>query len=440
MAATLNRPTSVMVDPAGNVYFSDSSNQRIRRIATDGTITTIAGNGLDGFSGDGGFATAASMSFPLGLVEDQFGNLYFTDGNNNRVRKVTAGGLISTFAGNGRSGFAGDGGFAVGASLNIPSDLAIDLAGNLYIADSGNNRVRKVDPSGIITSVAGTGINGFAGDGGPAALATLNYPWGLTTDSAGQVYIADRVNSRVRQISAPALGAPALQNGTAVNGASFTANFAIAPGSFVTIFGSNLADGAMSASSAPFPTVLGTTSVTFNGIGAPLFFVSPGQINAQAPFDLGLGTASIQVTRGAMVSAMGAVTVASVSPGIFIMDQVTGQGAILHADYSLVGASNPARAGESLAIYCTGLGAVSVAMRSGQAAPSAAPFANTLVLPVVTVGGINAAVAFSGLAPGLVGLYQINIVVPSGLLAGNQRVQILTSGVASSFATVAVTR
>jgi uncharacterized protein (TIGR03437 family) len=432
-AATLNRPTSVIVDPAGNLYFTDSSNQRIRRVGVDGNISTIAGNGLEGFSGDGGSATAASMSFPLGLARDQAGNLYFTDGNNNRVRKITPSGIISTFAGNGAGHFAGDGGPAINASLNIPSDVVFDSVGNMYIADSGNNRVRKVDSSGTITTVAGTGVDGFSGDGGPATAAELSFPWGLTTNAAGTIYIADRVNSRIRTISSAPVAAPLLQGG-AVNGASFVQNFAIAAGSIVTIFGSNLASSSASAVGAPYPTTLGDTSVTFNGISAPLFYVSPGQINAQAPFQLSVGPVSIQVKRGTVMSSAATVNVAAVSPGIFIMDQTTHQGAVLHANYSLVSPTNPARAGETLLIYCTGLGALQVAVRSGDASPAA----NTVAQPTIGFGNQSGAVTYSGLAPGFAGLYQVNVVVPAGLAAGNQNLQITINGISSNVATVAI--
>jgi uncharacterized protein (TIGR03437 family) len=362
--------------------------------------------------------------------------LYFTDGNNNRVRKITPSGIISTLAGNGTGHFAGDGGPAINASLNIPSDVAFDSAGNLYIADSGNNRVRKVDPSGIITTVAGTGTDGFSGDGGPASMAELNYPWGLATNAAGTVYIADRVNSRIRTISSSAaVGPPALQGG-AVNGASFVQNFAIAPGSIVTIFGSNLSSNTVGAAGAPYPTLLADTSVTFNGIPAPLFFVSPGQINAQAPFSLGVGTASIQVQRGSVKSSLGTVNVAAVSPGIFIMNQNTSQGAVLHANYLLVSSTNPARAGETLLIYCTGLGALQVNVPTGDASSAA----NTVAQPTVRFGSQNAVISYSGLAPGFAGLYQVNAVVPSGLGAGNQNLQIVINGISSNIATVALTQ
>jgi uncharacterized protein (TIGR03437 family) len=246
------------------------------------------------------------------------------------------------------------------------------------------------------------------------------------------------VNSRIRLISGGAIGQPqglpALSDGTAVNGASFLKNVPIAPGGIVTIFGSNLAGAAVSAAGPPYPLVLGDTSVTFNGISAPLFYVSPGQINAQAPFELGTGTASLQVRRGATSSPTGFTTVANVSPGIFIMDQVTSQGAILHANYSLVAANNPARTGETLLVYATGLGPLQTPVRSGDASPAA----STVFQSVVKIGGQFAAVSYSGLAPGFAGLYQVNVVVPPGLTAGNQNIQITINGFLSNMATVAV--
>jgi sugar lactone lactonase YvrE len=199
--ATLNRPTFVVLDPAGNLYIADTSNQRIRRVDVHGTITTIAGNGLAGFSGDGGPATDASLMFPLGMAMDSIGNLYVADANNHRIRRINLSGVITTVAGNGVEGYSGDLGPATSASLNYPEDVAFDRAGNLFIADSGNNRIRKVDPSGVISTVAGTVLNGFSGDGGPSVEAVLNFPWGLATDAAGDVYIADRANSRIRKIS-----------------------------------------------------------------------------------------------------------------------------------------------------------------------------------------------------------------------------------------------
>jgi len=199
--ATLTRPSFVVVDPAGNLYITDSSNQRIRRVDLNGTITTVAGNGLAGFSGDGGLATDASFMFPLGMAMDKIGNLYVADANNHRIRRIDLRGVITTVAGNGVEGFSGDLGPATGASLNYPEDVAVDGSGNLFIADSGNNRIRKIDATGVISTIAGTALNGFSGDGKPSVDAVLNFPWGLATDVAGGVYIADRVNNRIRKIS-----------------------------------------------------------------------------------------------------------------------------------------------------------------------------------------------------------------------------------------------
>jgi uncharacterized protein (TIGR03437 family) len=438
--AQLNRPTSVLFS-AGNLYIADSSNQRIRKVSSNGTITTLAGNGVAGFSGDGGLATSASLDFPLGIAMDSAGTLYVADGNNNRIRRVSPNGVITTAAGNGAGRFAGELVPAISASLNIPEGVAVDGGGNLLIADSGNNRVRKVDSSGLISTVAGTGVDGFSGDGGPAIQAMLSLPWGLTTNAAGSIYIADRVNNRVRMVSVSLTGVvPSLAENSTVNGASF-AKIAIAPGAIVSIFGADFAGSGLSASSVPLPAVLGDTSVTFNGIAAPLFFVSNGQINAQAPFDLPAGFAvSIQVRRGSTQSTVRTANVAAVSPGIFIVDQASGAGAVLHADYSLVSSGSPARPGEFLLIYCTGLGALRTPVRSGERAPSVPPLAETINVPEVRIAGLPANVTYSGLAPGFVGLYQINVQAPAGLPAGNQTVQITTLGVASNTATIAAAR
>lgn len=441
--ATLNRPTSVLVDPAGNLYIADSSNHRIRRVSPGGTITTVAGNGLAGFGGDGGPAGGASLMFPLGLALDRSGNLYIADADNNRVRRVSPSGVITTAAGNGLGGFAGDGGPATAASLNLPEDVAVDAAGNLFIADAGNNRIRKVDPSGVISTVAGTGADGFSGDGGPAIDAMLNFPWGLALDGAGGVLAADRANNRIRKISASLSGPPLLPDSSTVNGASFARNFAIAPGAIVAIFGTDLAAGARVATTAPLPTILGDTSVTFNGVAAPLFFVSANQINAQAPFDLpsSAGSVSIQVRRGGSLSAVRTASLAAVSPGLFLVDQATSAGAILHADsFRLVSNSDPARPGEFLLIYCTGLGPVRVPVRSGERAPRVPPLAETTSSPIVSIAGLTATVSYAGLAPDFVGLYQVNAQVPAGATAGNQPVRLTINGVASNTATITVTR
>jgi len=197
-AAQLNGPLGLALD-SGNLYIVDSTNNRIRRVDLGtGTITTFAGNGAAGYAGDGGPGTAAQLSAPVGVAVDS-GNLYIADFGNNRVRRVDlATGTITTFAGGG-SVPTGDGGPATAAQINGPFGLAVDSA-NLYIGDTGNNRVRRVDlATGIITTIAGTGVTGFAGDGGPATAAQLSVPRGLALGS-GNLYIGDVGNHRVRRV------------------------------------------------------------------------------------------------------------------------------------------------------------------------------------------------------------------------------------------------
>lgn len=196
--ATLNRPYKVTIDASGNLYVADGANFRIRKVDASGIIITIAGIGTSGFSGDGGRATAANIS-PAGMAFDRSGNLIFCDVDNNRIRKVDTHGIISTIAGTGVSGYSGDGGPATAAQFANPGDIAIDSSGNIYVADQLNACVRKINNSGIISSVAGGGVSGL-GDGGPATSAVLVNPYGITVDRDGNLYIADVNNNRVRKV------------------------------------------------------------------------------------------------------------------------------------------------------------------------------------------------------------------------------------------------
>ena len=185
-AAQLDAPRGVAVDRLGNVYIADYANERIRKVASDGTISTFAGNGTPGFSGDGGPATAAQLLAPIDVDVDAQGNLYIADFGNRRVRKVTTTGVISTVAGIGTIGFSGDGGPATSAQLGYPYGVAADAQGNLYIADYATQRVREVSRAGVISTVAGNGTAGSAGDGGPATAAQLSSPSGVAVDADGR--------------------------------------------------------------------------------------------------------------------------------------------------------------------------------------------------------------------------------------------------------------
>jgi sugar lactone lactonase YvrE len=199
-AAMLDTPTRVAVDTFGNIFFVDRMNQRIRKIDVTGVITTIAGNGNVGYSGDGGTATAAKLNYPADLALDKFGNIFIADQVNECVRKVDLSGNISTYAGINAAGFRGDGGMATLAMLFDPVGVAVDTAGNLYISDLGNARIRMVNDTGMITTIVGNGTEAFSGDGGLAKLAEIWFPQGLAVTTKGNLYIADQGNNRVRYI------------------------------------------------------------------------------------------------------------------------------------------------------------------------------------------------------------------------------------------------
>jgi hypothetical protein len=271
----MNNPTADTFDGAGNLYVTDQSNQRIRKIDTSGNITTVAGNGNIAFSGDAGLATLASLDYPGEIVFDSAGSLFIVDTVNEAIRKVT-GGIISTVAGTpGTQGNSGDGGPPSQAQFGQPFAMTIDRAGNLYVADINYNRVRK--------------ISGVAAGNGPA----------ITVTSAG-------------------VGV--------TNAASFQAG--IAPGGIVTIFGTNLGASAgqtLIAPGSPWPPQLGSTSVTMNSITAPMYYVlnSSGteQLSVQAPWSLsGVNSATVVVTTSAGSSAPQTVSVLGAQPGIFILD------------------------------------------------------------------------------------------------------------------------
>ena len=210
--ATLNYPTDMAFDAVGNMYIADSYNNLIRMVDTSGIISTVAGNGCNAsvgtgcFSGDGGQATSASLYNPYGIAIDIFGNLYIADAGNHCIRKVNTAGIITTVAGNDTAGYSGDGGPAVNAQLWLPNGISVDTLGNLYISDTHNNRIRKVDALGIITTIAGNGLGVglynccYTGDGGLATVAGLNNPYGVIFDKIGNLYIADTYNAVIRKV------------------------------------------------------------------------------------------------------------------------------------------------------------------------------------------------------------------------------------------------
>jgi sugar lactone lactonase YvrE len=297
-------PQGVAVDSPGNVYVADTYHNMIRKIAFNGAVTTVAGNGANGFSGDGGAATSAKLSYPQSVAVDAGGNLYIVDGNNNRIRKVSASdGTISTFAGTGGCCSSGDGGPATSAQLSYPQAVATDGSGNVYIADA--QRIRKVDAGGTITTVAGT-YYGFAGDGGAATSAQLRNPTGIAVSASGDLYIADGGNNRIRKVTASDGHIQTIVGGGSPgfagdNGAATSAQFAFPQGVAVDL-ASNVYIADQSnhrirkvAPDGTVSTVAGTGTAGFSGDGGPAtsaFLSYPNAVAVDASGNLFISDAS----------------------------------------------------------------------------------------------------------------------------------------------------
>ena len=277
--ASLSAPYGIAADGSGSLFIADYHNQRIRKVSSSGIISTVAGNGSLGFSGDGGPATAASLKVPLGVAVDGSGNLFIADQVNSRIRKVSSSGIISTVAGNGSFSYSGDGGPATAAGLNQPDGVAVDGSGNLYIVDLGNYVIRKVSPSGIISTVAGNGSMDSSGDGGAATAASFMEPVSVAIDGSGNLFIADKLNSRIRKVSSSGIISTVAGNGSfsySGDGGPATAASLYFPYSVIVDGGGNLfiADEDNSrirkvSPSGIISTVAGNGSSGYSGDGGP---------------------------------------------------------------------------------------------------------------------------------------------------------------------------
>ncbi len=267
-SAQLYKPTDIAVDGTGNLYIAEYWGNRIRMVTPGGTITTVAGNGTAGYNGDNIAATSAELAGPTGIAVAGGGNLYIADQGNHRIRMVTPGGIITTVAGNGTLGYNGDNIAATSAELAQAESVTVDGSGNLYIADQGNERIRKVTPGGIITTVAGNGIAGYSGDGFAAASAELNLPYGVTVDGSGNLYVADSINNRIRKVSGAAAPVSYLQ--TAIGSASASQNVLLAINSGLTISSISVpqSQGAKQEFTVGAITGCATDGVTTNAAGS----------------------------------------------------------------------------------------------------------------------------------------------------------------------------
>jgi len=484
-SAEMLTPAAVAVDSNGNIYIADTFNHVIREVVTGATATaagvaagdiiTFAGDNTGGFSGDGGPAVDAELEFPTSVAVDASGNVFIADSGNDVIREVTGGnintvvgglagqelndpetvvvdsagnlyiseqngyriskfsnGTLTVLAGNGEIGYSGDNGPGIDASLDEPTGMALDSKGYLYICDTINSVIRKLSPEGIITTIAGIGIAGYGGDGGPATKAQLFSPRGIVVDGSGNVYVSDTVNYIVRLMQPQT---PAIAGGGVVNAASFTAQ--VSPGGLATVFGSNFTGTGLDAvASFPLPSSLGGVSVQVNGVNAPVLYASFSQINFQIPWETKEGSATVLVSVNGFIGNKVNITVQGPSPALFVQ----GSHAVAqNSDCSLNSPSNPAKVGGTILAYFTGGGAVSNQPADGAPAGSGSDLSTATSTVTATIGGQTAQVPFAGLAPGFVGLWQANVVVPAGLTQGNFPLILTVGGQASNSANVSVT-
>lgn len=491
-SAALNAPSGVAVDKSGNIYIADTRNHKIRKVATDGKITTFAGDGIAGFvekNTDGTYVDAknAQLNFPTGVAVDASGNVYIADSANHRIRKVGTDGKISTVVGTGVAGYAGDDGMATSATLNHPTAVAVGSGGSLYIADQQNHRIRKVTPDGVIKSIAGIGQPGYSGNGGPATLAALFYPTGVAVDDSGNVFVADMTNNRIRRIAEdgtiaaiagsgkfgdtgvdePGLnarlkfptavlvaggkvyfsdsqnhrvkvltpvavpptstGVPVISDGGVGLAAEYGSSRTIAPGAWIEITGVRLAGEQAEA-----------TRVTIDGQPAVVAEAGAERLKAQAPFTLSAGEREVRVSTALGESEPAKVQVAAAEAGLEARAQFRLEGRQYAAArigdsdvYALpAGAvegveSRPVKPGETLVIEGTGFGAVTPYVETGERAGEG----STLVAPVrFEIGGVVAQVVSAGLAAGKMGVYQFRIQVPEAVESGPAAIQVTVDG------------
>ncbi len=420
-SAQLDRPDGVAVDSSGNIYIADTLNYVIRKVtASTGVISTIAGTGtVKGYTGDGGPAVSAKLNLPVDLAVDPSGNVYFSDQDNDVVRKISTSGVISTVAGSGKAGFAGDGGPATSATMNGPGGVALDTAGNLYIGEVGSSRIRMVSTSGIITTVAGDlTIGGYTGDGGPATGAALSQPRGVTVGPYGDIYIADYSNNRIRQLTPPGIEVGLMAN-------AFDNQPLFAPNTWVYIRGANLSPAGDSRqwqgsdfNGDQMPTSMDGVSVKMNGTSAYIYYLSPGQLKVLTQPTLAPGMVQVRVTANGQTSATSFVQSQALSASFFVFDGVHVVGT--HLNGTDVGPTTlypdlttPAHPGEEVVLYANGFGPTSDAIVAGLKTQS-----GTLpALPVVTIGGVQADIIYAGLVGP--GLFQFNVYVPQSTPSGD---------------------
>jgi len=418
-------PQAVCTGFGGNLFIADTDNHRMLNLPPVGALQTVAGNGSVGYAGDGGAARLAQLNTPSACATDSAGDLFIADTANHAIRKVNPAGVISTVAGMGTAGASGDEAPAVAAQLASPRGVVVDDMGDIFIADTGNHRIRQVTPDGVIHTIAGSGAPGFAGDGGPAAGAVLNGPQGLFLDGAGDLYFADTGNNRIRRLVPDAAApAPVIQStAITVTNAISLVQTAVAPGELAAIFGVRLGPdtgvtGVLDATGA-LPSALSGVEVRFDGTAAPIFYAQSEQVNVQVPYTVaGSDPVTVEVRYQGTLVGTASLPVAPSAPAMLTL--------ATNPDGTPNAASAPAARSTWITFYATGEGLTDGPNIAGL--PAQAPYPHPLLPIILTIAGVNTQILYAGSAPGMIGVLQINALVPSGFVAPGQTAAQLTVG------------
>jgi uncharacterized protein (TIGR03437 family) len=465
-ASSLNSPAGLAFGPNGDLFVADAGNNRVLEFpagaGTGASAIRVFGQPSMTVAVRPSQISAQTLANPLGITVDTASNLYVVDSGASRViiypntQNAAPSGVAASFV-VGQSGF---GSTASGSgNLKTPTDVAVDSMGNIYVADSGNNRVliygslvflpaAGAVPTAVVgqSTVSGTTANWNTSDG-LATAEGLYSPIGVYIDRQDTLYVGDAGNNRVVQFLKPA---------AVVNAATYQGSVPVARGSLAALFGNALSVDTATVSATTWPTFAANRQLVINDdLPAPLYYVGPSQVNFQVPSNAPLGSVRIAVRTagtGELVAG-GSLLVAASAPGIFTSNQAgTGQAAVVNQDGTINSTANPALIGSTILIYGTGQGQVSPAVADGTVAPGS-PLANTVAVPTssgttclnnqpsmcVAIGSTGFGdVKFSGLAPGYIGLWQINVVIPQGLSAGSVPVRVLINGTPSNTVTVAV--
>ncbi len=470
LLAQLDTPTGIAADAAGNIYIADSGNAKIKRVSRDGNIKTMArdvgpcrgigvdsgGNmyvtvpaahvvlrinpegrgtvyagsvGVGGFAGDGGGPGTALLSGPQDIFVDARDRVFIADTGNHRIRRVAAG-VITTVAGSGIKGYQGDGPDATKIALSSPGGVAADADGNLYIADAENNRIRMVRVDGSVRTLAGTGVRGFTGDNGLAVAAQIAGPLDVAVGPGGNVYSVEPANLRIRRLEPPPPPVlPAVTEGP-VNWADGSTR--LAPGTIFLLRGTDLAVDKAIRSDAPWPTLLAGAQITLNGQLVPLWQVSPTEIAGMIPYDAALGAGQLIALRDEAPSAAVTVTIDPAAPALIQTDP----GHVLagNEDGSANWKGAPAAPGSLVSVYFTGAGLPENPPAGGAGAGED----SKLLLPVlVQFGELTVEPVLARLAPGRVGLAEVQFPVPV-TEAGDYPVAVRVGDVLSASAALSV--